>query len=86
MLRNQTDHLDKSQREFCGSSADNIRLLAPAGCGKTLALVHRCLHLFERDEKTRPRVLIQPPLLRKPCVDSLHTSFYQSQLRTSRWN
>ena len=29
--------LDKSQREFCQAPVGNIRLLAPAGCGKTLA-------------------------------------------------
>ena len=37
--------LDRSQQAFCSSTAPNIRLLAPAGCGKTTALLHRCLRL-----------------------------------------
>ena len=37
--------LDRSQLEFCRSDADHIRLLAPAGCGKTFALLHRCREL-----------------------------------------
>lgn len=45
--------LDRSQREFCESDARHLRLLAPAGCGKTHALLCRCLHLSKRrgDEK-----------------------------------
>ena len=37
--------LDRFQLEFCRSDADHIRLLAPAGCGKTFALLHRCREL-----------------------------------------
>lgn len=50
--------LDKSQREFCESDAKNIRLLAPAGCGKTLSLAHRCLHLAQTAGKAKPRFLV----------------------------
>jgi DNA helicase-2/ATP-dependent DNA helicase PcrA len=50
--------LDASQRAFCESAADYIRLLAPAGCGKTLALAHRCLHLLQRDPDKKPRFLV----------------------------
>ncbi len=40
--------LDDSQRAFIEASSDqNIRLLAPAGCGKTLSLLHRCKYLVE---------------------------------------
>ncbi len=42
--------LDKSQRSFCESDARYIRLLAPAGCGKTSALLHRCLYINEQAE------------------------------------
>ena len=49
--------IDSSQVEFCRSDADHIRLLAPAGCGKTLALLHRCRHLAERARAT-PRFLV----------------------------
>ena len=41
------EQLDKSQRAFCEAPVGNIRLLAPAGCGKTLCLLFRCKHLAE---------------------------------------
>lgn len=50
-------NLDPSQVKFCRSNADCIRLLAPAGCGKTLALLHRCRHLAAR-ASTTPRFLV----------------------------
>lgn len=40
--------LDRSQSEFCRSTAPHLRLLAPAGCGKTLSLLYRCLELAKR--------------------------------------
>lgn len=43
--------LDQSQRAFRDSKARNIRLLAPAGCGKTAALLHRCLAIASRSEQ-----------------------------------
>lgn len=48
--------LDRSQRKFCESDARYLRLLAPAGCGKTNALLYRCLHLHE--QKRRERFLL----------------------------
>lgn len=42
--------LDHSQLEFCASASRNIRLLAPAGCGKTLSLLHRCSQLLKRSD------------------------------------
>lgn len=48
--------LDASQRQFCEAPEGNIRLLAPAGCGKTLCLLHRCKHLA-RQNRQRPRFL-----------------------------
>lgn len=55
-----TDHarLDSSQRSFAESEARNIRLLAPAGCGKTMSLLHRCLHLAKSSKGSRPRFLV----------------------------
>ncbi len=50
--------LDRSQKSFCESPIGNIRLLAPAGCGKTLCLLHRCLHLVEQGKPQRPRFLL----------------------------
>ena len=47
------DMLDASQIEFCQAPAGNIRLLAPAGCGKTLCLLHRCKHLSETQRRAR---------------------------------
>lgn len=49
--------LDRSQQEFCRSSAQHIRLLAPAGCGKTSSLLYRCRELAQR-AKNNPRFLI----------------------------
>lgn len=40
--------LDSSQLDFCQSTEDNIRLLAPAGCGKTSSLLHRCRSLISQ--------------------------------------
>lgn len=50
--------LDQSQRAFCQASVGNVRLLAPAGCGKTLSLLFRCKHLSEHGKSQRPRFLI----------------------------
>jgi DNA helicase-2/ATP-dependent DNA helicase PcrA len=49
--------LDKSQLSFCKDAAPHVRLLAPAGCGKTLSLLFRCAHLAEKDSG-RQRFLI----------------------------
>ena len=44
--------LDDSQRAFIEAPVDqNIRLLAPAGCGKTLCLLYRCRYLAEKSER-----------------------------------
>ena len=50
--------LDNSQRQFCQAPNGNIRLLAPAGCGKTLCLLYRCKHLAEQSSSKRHRFLI----------------------------
>ena len=50
-------NLDQSQLDFCQSDAQNIRLLAPAGCGKTISLLYRCRELAERSD-SRQRFLI----------------------------
>jgi DNA helicase-2/ATP-dependent DNA helicase PcrA len=39
--------LDEFQRGFCKSRSENIRLLAPAGSGKTHSLLHRCVDVYE---------------------------------------
>ena len=49
--------LDSSQLQFCRSTESNIRLLAPAGCGKTVSLLHRCRELVQRADR-KPRFLI----------------------------
>ena len=50
--------LDQSQRAFCDSKARNIRLLAPAGCGKTAALLHRCLSIANQTEEQERFLLV----------------------------
>lgn len=49
--------LDSSQLEFCDSFDRNIRLLAPAGCGKTSSLLYRCRSLMDQGAGN-PRFLI----------------------------
>ena len=51
------EQLDRYQRAFCESRADNIRVLAPAGSGKTQTLLWRCLNVVQRGEGY-PRFLI----------------------------
>ena len=51
--------LDASQKAFIQASPrSNIRLLAPAGCGKTLCLLHRCKRLERGRKARRNRFLI----------------------------
>ena len=52
------EQLDQSQRLFCEAPQSNIRLLAPAGCGKTLCLLFRCKHLAEQANPRRLRFLL----------------------------
>ncbi|MGE0887422.1 MAG: UvrD-helicase domain-containing protein [Blastocatellales bacterium] len=52
------ENLDPSQRQFCEAPEGNIRLLAPAGCGKTLSLLFRCAYLAEKAKPQRPRFLV----------------------------
>lgn len=52
------EQLDPSQRSFCEALPTNIRLLAPAGCGKTLCLLFRCKHLAEQAKPRRLRFLL----------------------------
>lgn len=44
--------MNKDQSQFCFSENDFIRLLAPAGSGKTTSLLWRCLNLINASEKT----------------------------------
>lgn len=50
--------LDPSQQQFCDLDGGAVRLLAPAGSGKTQSLLHRCRALAERSGRTKPRFLI----------------------------
>ena len=50
--------LDRDQQAFCDFEKGNVRLLAPAGCGKTHSLLWRCLRLVERSTKEKPRFLL----------------------------
>ena len=42
--------LDQTQLAFVGAAERDIRLLAPAGSGKTLSLLHRCAELHRRSD------------------------------------
>ena len=54
--------LNKSQRKFCKAPiTKNIRLLAPAGSGKTYSLLWRCKYIMserQRKEQVEPYFLI----------------------------
>lgn len=54
----EKSELDRSQIDFCMSEAEHIRLLAPAGSGKTLSLLWRCKVLQEREQKKGKGFLI----------------------------
>ena len=47
----QKVQLDASQLAFCRAFDQNVRLLAPAGCGKTLSILYRCSELSRRAKK-----------------------------------
>ncbi len=49
---------DKSQRRFCEAPEGNIRLLAPAGCGKTMSLLFRCAYLAKQAKRQRLQFLL----------------------------
>jgi DNA helicase-2/ATP-dependent DNA helicase PcrA len=50
--------LDEFQLPFCQNPKRALRLLAPAGSGKTHSLLLRCLHQWKQAEKTKPRFLL----------------------------
>lgn len=50
--------LDASQTAFCEAPPGNLRLLAPAGCGKTLCLLYRCRYLANLSRGHRTRFLV----------------------------
>lgn len=50
--------IDTSQKAFCSAPSGNIRLLAPAGCGKTHSILHRCLALHAATSSRAIRFLI----------------------------
>lgn len=50
--------LDDSQKRFCSAENRALRLLAPAGSGKTYALLWRCLNHCELARTDKPRFLI----------------------------
>ena len=51
--------LDDSQRAFIEAPNDqNIRLLAPAGCGKTLCLLYRCKQLAEESDRPQRFLIV----------------------------
>lgn len=53
-------NFDESQQQFISNSSDSIRLLAPAGSGKTTSLLWRCLALHNkaREMDTFKRFLV----------------------------
>ena len=53
-----TTALDRSQRRFCEGPLADIRLLAPAGCGKTHCLLQRSKYLVDSEPRQPPRILI----------------------------
>ena len=50
--------LDEFQRPFCEDERRAVRLLAPAGSGKTQSLLWRCLHQWEKAPDSKPRFLM----------------------------
>lgn len=50
--------IDSSQQAFCDAPPGNIRLLAPAGCGKTYSILHRCCELHRAAHSRAMRFLV----------------------------
>ena len=50
--------LDSDQSRFCSLASGNVRLLAPAGCGKTHSLLCRCCYLADVHTEIQPKFLI----------------------------
>ena len=87
--------LDESQQAFCNSRRRNIRLLAPAGCGKTASLLYHCRELYRRENGT-PRFLIvtftnaataelRERLINDPEFEGLHGHVTVSTLNAYGW-
>jgi DNA helicase-2/ATP-dependent DNA helicase PcrA len=51
IVKSEVRTLNDAQRAFCAAPGGALRLLAPAGCGKTQSLLWRCLHVAEREKK-----------------------------------
>ncbi len=63
--------LDASQRAFIEAPVDqNIRLLAPAGCGKTLCLLYRCKYLAEQSNRPQRFLIVT---FTRPARDELRS-------------
>lgn len=88
--------LDQSQLAFCRSKEANIRLLAPAGCGKTASLLHRCNELVQMANR-KPRFLIvtftngaaaelQERLANDPYFESVKGQATITTLNAYGWN
>jgi DNA helicase II / ATP-dependent DNA helicase PcrA len=43
--------IDRKQQDFCEDNSGSIRLLAPAGSGKTQAILWRCLYLIDKAQR-----------------------------------
>ncbi len=89
-------NLDSSQRAFVEAPNNHIRLLAPAGCGKTLCLLNRCLHLKSLSPTQKTRFLIvtftvaarhelQTRLLNDADLVDLHESTEITTLNSWGW-
>lgn len=52
-MKKESVQINSDQTRFIESEADNIRLLAPAGCGKTYAMLERCKSLVSKQPKSR---------------------------------
>lgn len=50
--------LDSTQLAFVGAAEHNIRLLAPAGSGKTLSLLHRCGEISRKTNGTSSYLIV----------------------------
>ncbi len=49
----QSPQMDDSQKAFCNLDSKYIRLLAPAGAGKTMTILYRCKRLIEQSPQER---------------------------------
>ena len=71
--------LDPWQQAFCESAADDIRVLAPAGSGKTLTFLWRCLHVHRRSESPQRFLIVTFTVAARAELETLPMNLFTTK-------